>query len=78
MKKIIEHLDFYKWIYILIISFVLCVGSLVWYEYKYPCIKGHYEQQWQSDYMYINGNYQYVGGHYESVFVCDCREKRNN
>lgn len=47
----------------------------VYNSYKHPCIKGHYEQQWITDYIYdSSGNMIPCGGHFEEVFICDERK----
>lgn len=62
-------------IFTLIIALVLSIaGYLIYIEIKYPCIKGHYEEQYVSDWIYDNnGNIIPMGGHYEDVYICDER-----
>jgi len=60
---------------IIILLIILLMVYLVYNSYKHPCIKGHYEQQWITDYIYdSNGNMIPCGGHFEEVFICDKRK----
>jgi len=74
----IEHLLDYKIKYIFAVVFLLIAGIFLYYNYMFPCVYGHHEQQWQSNYMYMNNRMQYLGGHYVDVFVCDCRTIRDS
>ena len=78
MSKLEEH--WYTWRGFYVVGFFLLsvTAILLHIDYKYPCIRGHYERQWRDNYIYINGNMQYMGGNYEDVFVCDCRTTRDS
>lgn len=71
IEEIKEHLVDYKWFYI---SATLIVGLflfIVWYEYNYPCVSGHYETQY-----YLDPNLKVMMP--REVFICDCRTVRDS
>ena len=78
LESIKEHLSDYKWIYIVTIVVLSLIGWWIWYEYAYPCVYGHYEQQWQTTWCYgSNGSMTPCGGYFMDVFICDCRTVRD-
>ncbi len=82
MTNIKEHLSDYKWVYIILIvilSLLSVIGWCFWYEYAYPCVYGHYEEQWQTTWCYgADGSMTPCGGYYADVFICDCRTVRDS
>lgn len=77
LNKIYNLRELIIYITILLITiFVLyLMVCSVYNSYKHPCIKGHYEQQWITDYIYdSNGNMIPCGGHFQEVFICDERK----
>jgi hypothetical protein len=79
IENIKEHLSDYKWIYIITIVLLSLIGWWIWYEYAYPCVYGHYEEQWQQTYIYAaDGSMTPMGGYWQDVFICDCRTVRDS
>jgi hypothetical protein len=79
IESIKEHLEDYKWIYIIAIVILSLIGWWIWYEYAYPCVYGHYEEQWQTTWTTdANGNMTPMGGYWQDVFICDCRTVRDS
>jgi hypothetical protein len=74
-----EHLSEFKWIYIIVFILLSLITYWVWYEYEYPCVYGHTEEQWQTSWCYnADGSMYSCGGYYQDVFVCDCRTVRDS
>lgn len=72
-----EHLSEFKLLYIICTIALSLIVWVIWYEYAYPCVYGHYEQEWQTIYSTdSNGISTPIGGYWEDVFICDCRKKR--
>lgn len=79
IENIKEHLSDYKLIYIIAIVLLSIIGWWIWYEYAYPCVYGHYEEQWQQTYIYgADGIMTPMGGYWQDVFICDCRTVRDS
>ena len=69
-----EHLIEYKWIYINFTLVFLFISMLIYYEYTYPCVRGHYEKQWETIWCYSSdGSFSPCGEHAIDVYICDCR-----
>ncbi len=74
-----EHFLLYKFIYIIFIASLSIIGLCAWYEYAYPCVYGHYEEQWQQTYIYgADGSMTPMPGYWQDVFICDCRTVRDS
>lgn len=72
-ENIKYHLSDYKYAYIIALLVLFMISCVIYYEYKYPCVYGHYEEQWKNNYITNgNGNMTYAGGYFVDVFVCDC------
>lgn len=55
------------------------IGWRISYEYYHPCVYGHNEEQWQTQYCTdAQGNMWVCGGYYQDVFICDCRTTRDS
>lgn len=52
------------------------IGGIEYYEQKYPCQYGHYEDVWVPNYVHIDGFPYQAGGYYTKTFICDCRTER--
>lgn len=74
-----EHfLDFWP-IYTVIFILIFLILGVCIYEYTYPCVYGHHEQQWQTTWIVQgDGSMMPCGGYYMDVFVCDCRTIRDS
>lgn len=62
---------------IAIIASILAVivVSIVWYEYKYPCIRGHYEEVYHpGSYIMCSKVLVPTAAYTSKDFICDCRE----
>jgi hypothetical protein len=78
-ERIREHFDDYKPVYIIGLILVILLGIFFGYEYMYPCVYGHDEEQWVDTWTVDgNGNMTLAGGSYQDVFICDCRTVRDS
>lgn len=78
MEKLKWHLVDFWWIYVLLILALSLIGWFIWYEYAYPCVSGHYEEQWQTTWCYNSTSSYPCGGYFADVFICDCRTVRDS
>jgi hypothetical protein len=67
-----RHFSDFKWLYIIGIVLLSLIGSVIYYEYKYPCVYGHYEETMHFIYQPDGTMVPY----WSNDFVCDCRTER--
>ena len=60
-------------IIIIVVAILSLIALMVWYENKYPCVRGHYEQRWQP---LFDGKGRMISGYFHEVWVCDERVKK--
>lgn len=73
--EIKQHLLDFKWLYIIILVILSLIGFCIYYEYTYPCVSGHYEENLHYSYN-PNGTIQYT--YWQNDFICDCRTIRDS
>ena len=74
IRNFIKNLYDYRWYYVISICLIAIIIKICLFFVKHPCVKGHYEMQWQTIWCYSGKNYHPCGGYFANVFVCDCRK----